>query len=113
MRKIQHCLFRLFRVVFQQNEFKIEFENMEIVEMNTCLSTFYTTARRKHSSYYKKSSPKSIRAASDRHLRSPPHNKNFSICNPVTFQEANKTLYFYLKLLIATGKLLGQFTKVR
>ena len=45
---------------------------MEIVEMNMCLSKFFTTARRKDGSYYKKSSLMSIRAALDRHLRSPP-----------------------------------------
>ena len=57
MHKIQQCLFRLFiEWFFQQNEFKTQFENMEIVEMNMCLSKFYTTARRKDGSYYKKSS---------------------------------------------------------
>ena len=75
------------------------------------LSKFYTTARRKDGSYYKKSSLMSIRTALDRRLRSPPHNKNFSICDPVTFQEANKTLHSYLKHLIATGKIAGTVHK--
>ena len=66
---------------------------METVEMNMCLSKFYTTARRNDGSYYKKSSLMSIRAALDRHLQSPPPNKNFSICDPVTFQEVNKTAF--------------------
>ena len=84
---------------------------MEIVEMNMCLSKFYTTARRKDCSYYKKSSLMSIRAALDRHLRSPPHNKKFSMCDSVTFQEANKTLHSYLKHLMATGKIAGTVHK--
>ena len=101
----------IYRVVFQQNEFKTEFENMEIVEMNMCLSKFYTTARRKDGSYYKKSSLMSIRAALDRHLRSPPHNTKFSICDSVTFQEANKTLHSYLKNLMTTAKIAGTVHK--
>ena len=84
---------------------------METVEMNMCLSKFYTTARRNDGSYYKKSSLMSIRAALDRHLKSPPRNKNFSICDPVTFQEANKTVHSYLKHLIATGKIAGTVHK--
>ena len=101
----------LFEWFFQQNEFKTEFENMEIVEINMCLSKFYTTVRRKDGSYYKKSSLMSIRAALDRHLRSPPHNKKFSICDSVTFQEANKTLHSYLKHLMTTAKIAGTVHK--
>ena len=96
---------------FQQNEPKTEFENMEIVEMNMCLSKFYTTARRKDGSYYKKSSLMSIRAALDWYLRSPPHNKKFSICDSLTFQEANKTLHSYLKHLMTTRKIAGTVHK--
>ena len=84
---------------------------MEIVEMNICLSIFYTIASRKDGSYYKKSSLMSIRAALDRHLRSPPHNKKFSICDSVTFQEANITLHSYLKHLMTTGKIAGTVHK--
>ena len=84
---------------------------MEIVEMNMCLSKFYTTARRKDGSYYKKSSLMSIRAALDRHLHLPPHNKKFSICDSLTFQEANKTLHSYLKHVVTTGKIAGTVHK--
>ena len=84
---------------------------MEIDEMNQCLSKFYTSARKTDGSYYKKSSLMSLRAALDRYLRSPPYNKKFSICDPVTFQEANKTLHSYLKHLISTGKIAGTVHK--
>ena len=40
----------------QQNQFTTEFENMEVNEMNKCLSKFYVFARRKDSSFYKKTS---------------------------------------------------------
>ena len=80
--------------------------------MNQCLSKFYTSARKTNGSYYKKSSLMSLRAALDRYLRSPPYNKKFSICDLVTFQEANKTLHSYLKHLnISTGKIAGTVHK--
>ena len=53
----------------------------------------------------------SIRAALDRHLRSPPHSKKFSICDSVTFQGGNKTLHSYLKHLMTTGKIAGTVHK--
>jgi hypothetical protein len=79
--------------------------------MNQCLSKFYTSAREIDGCYYKKSTLMSLRAALDRHLLSPPHNKKFSICDPVTFQEANKTLHSYLKHLIGSGKIAGTVHK--
>ena len=78
---------------------------MEVGEMNKCLSKFYVSARKKDGSHYKKASLMSIRAALDRHLRSAPHNKKFSICDAVMFHEANKTLHAYLKHLISSGKI--------
>ena len=45
--------------------------------MNKCLSTFYVSVRRKDGSFYKKTSLLSLRTALDRHLKSPPHNKNY------------------------------------
>ena len=79
--------------------------------MNKCLSKFYVSARKKDGSHYKKASLMSIRAALDRHLRSAPHNKKYSICDAVIFHEANKTLHAYLKHLIGTGKIAGTVHK--
>ena len=53
----------------------------------------------------KKSSLLSVRAALDRHLRLPPHDKKFSVWDLVTFQEANKILHSCLKHLMTTGKI--------
>ena len=78
---------------------------MSIEELNKCLSKFYVSARKKDGSYYKKSSLLSIRAAIDRYLKSPPHNKNFSICDQRLFNEANSTLNAYLKHLTNTGSI--------
>ena len=84
---------------------------MEIDDLNQCLSKFYMSARKKDGSYYKKATLMSLRAALDRHLRSPPYNKKFSICDPVVFQEANKTLHSYLKHLMGTVKIAGTVHK--
>ena len=78
---------------------------MEVEEMNNCLSKFYLSSRRQDGSYYKKTSLLSIRAALDRHLRSPPFNKKVSICDTVQFNEANKALNSYLKHLASSGKI--------
>ena len=53
------------------------------------------------------SSTKSIRAAIDRFLRSPPHNKPFSIISDPAFTEANKVLDAFVKDLRKTGKIAG------
>ena len=76
-------------------------------ELNVCLKCFYTSARKKDGTYYKSSSTKSIRAAIDRFLRSPPHNKPFSIISDPAFTEANKVLDAFVKDLRKTGKIAG------
>ncbi|XP_068704068.1 uncharacterized protein KIAA1958-like [Montipora foliosa] len=97
---------KLFKEWFKhQSEFTTEFENMKVTELNKCLSKFYVSARKGDGSYYKKSSLLSIRAAIDRHLKSPPYNKQFSICSNTEFHEANKTLNAYLKHLSSSGKI--------
>ena len=61
----------------QHNEFKTEFESMEVNEKNKCLSKFYVLVRRKDGSFHNlNNSLLSVRAALDHHLKSPPHNKN-------------------------------------
>ena len=79
--------------------------------MNKCLSKFYVSVRRKDGSFYKRTSLLSVRAALDRHLKSPPHNKTFSICDNHLFSEANKTLNSYLKQLVNEGKIAGTVHK--
>ncbi|KAJ7394915.1 hypothetical protein OS493_000752 [Desmophyllum pertusum] len=54
-------------------------EEMSKQVLNDCLKSFYTSARKQDGSYYKTSSMKSICAAIDRFLHSPPHCKQFSI----------------------------------
>jgi len=76
-------------------------------ELNVCLKCFYTSARKKDGTYYKSSSTKSIRAAIDRFLRSPPHNKPYPIISDPAFTEANKVLDAFVKDLRKMRKIAG------
>jgi len=76
-------------------------------ELNDCLKFFYTSARKQDGSYYKKSSMKSICAAIDRFLCSPPCCKKFSIIGVPAFTEANQVLDAFMKDLRKTGKIAG------
>ena len=67
-------------IVLEEKKFSKSTEEMSKQELNDCLKSFYTSARKQDGSYYKTSSMKSIRAALDRFLRSPPHlNGNFRL----------------------------------
>ena len=62
------------------NKFSVTLiEEMNKEELNACLKSFYTSARKQDGQFYKSSSLKAIRAAIDRYLRMPPHSKQFSI----------------------------------
>jgi hypothetical protein len=80
---------------------------MSEVELNACLKVFYTSARQNNGSYYKRTTMKTIRAAIDRFLRSPPNNKGYSIIADPTFSEANRVLDAFVKDLRKTGKIAG------
>ena len=76
-------------------------------ELNACLKSFYTSARKEDDQFYKSSSLKAIRAAIDRYLRMPPHSKQFSIVADPAFTEANKILDAFVKELRKLGKISG------
>ena len=61
---------------------------MEVDELNKFLANIYVSVRKTDGSYYKKTSLLSIRAALDRHLKAPPNNKKFSICDNNMFSHA-------------------------
>ena len=76
-------------------------------ELNKCLQKFYVSVRKKDGSFYNRKSLTSIRAAIDRHLRSPPISKPFSIVSDSQFKEANNTLSNFLKNLSKNGEISG------
>ena len=82
-------------------------EDMNKEELNACLKSFYTSARKHDGQFYKSSSLKAIRAAVDRYLRMPPHSKQFSIIADPAFTGANKILDVLLKELRKSGKISG------
>ena len=90
------------------NKFSVTLiEEMNKEELNACLKSFYTSARKQDGKFYKSSSLKAIRAAIDRHLRMPPHSKQFSIVVDPAFTEANKILDAFVKDLRKSGKISG------
>ena len=80
-------------MISQTNEFKTEFEGMEVNKMDKCLYKFYVSVRRKYDSFYNLKTSLSVRAAVDHHPISSPHNKRLSTATTVyLFSEANKRL---------------------
>ena len=78
---------------------------MSPIQLNKCLQKFYFSARKRDGSYYNKKSLIAIRAALDRHLKSPPFLKPFSIVGDSHFNEANKSLSTFLKNLRKRGQI--------
>ena len=70
----------------QQEEFNSTIEEMTPQQLNNkCLQKFYLLARRRDGTFYNKKSLTAIRAALDRHLRSPPLNKLFFHYRPAIY----------------------------
>ena len=88
-----------------QREFTTPFEEMSPSELNKCLQKFYLSARKRDGSFYNKKSLTAIRAALDRHLRSPPFSKPFSIIGDSQFNDANISLSNFLKTLSRSGQI--------
>ena len=83
---------------------------MSKAELNNCLNQFYTSARQKDGSYYKKTTMKAIRAAIERFLKKK-CKKGFSIVGDPTFAEANAVLDAFVKDLRKSGKIAGTVHK--
>ena len=84
-------------------EFSSQYEGMDPAELNKCLQQFYISARKKDGSYYNKKWLTAIRAVLDRHFRSQPHYKPFSIIGDSQSHEANQTLSSFVKNLGKAG----------
>ena len=95
----------LFVVVVVVGTFSKPIDEISKEDLNSCLKNFHTPEREKDGSFYKSTSMKSIRAAIDRFLQSPPQNKTFSIIADAAFTEANKVLDAFVEDLQKTEKL--------
>ena len=70
------------------------------------LTKVYLSTRKRDGTYYNKKSLTAIRAAIDRHLRSSPISKPFSmIIGSPEFQESNQTLNCFVKTLSKKGEI--------
>ena len=84
MKTMKHLMFSAW---FQQpDEFNSAIEEMTPQQRNKCLQKFCLSARRRDGTFYNEKSLTAIRAALDRHLKSPPLNKPFSIIGPLFIQ---------------------------
>ena len=72
---IVYLIFREWLAGSCGTKFSKPIEEMSKKRSDICLTCFYTFVRKKDGTYYKSSSMKSIRAATDLFLPSPPHNK--------------------------------------
>ena len=83
----------------QQEEFKSTIEEMTPQQLIKCLQKFYLSARRREGTFHNKTSLTAIRAALDRHLRSLPLKKPFSIIGDSLFT-IYSTCVVYTKTII-------------
>ena len=82
----------------QQEEYNSTIEEMTPQQLNKCLQNVYLSARRRNGTFYNKKSLTAIRAALDRHLRSPPLNKPFFNIGPLFIQ----LVWYILKQLFTS-----------
>lgn len=94
-----------FRIYLAEKELNTYFEELEAVELNTILKTFYFDARTVTGELYKASSLENLRHSLNRHLKSPPHCRlDIDIIKDPRFDEANQSYKSAMKELKARGK---------
>lgn len=70
-----------------------------------CLQKFHLSARKRDGSFYNRKSLIAVRAALDRHLKSPSFPKPLSTAEDSHFNDADKSLSNFLKIFGKSGKL--------
>ena len=88
-----------------QEDFTTPLEEMLKEQLNKCLKKFNLLARKRDGGFCNKKSLAAIRATLDRHLRSPPWCKPFSIVGGNQFNESNKSFSKLLKTLSKSGQM--------
>ena len=81
----------------------VRFEELEAVALGFKLKKFYAEACSKDGERYSKSSLFNIRCGLNRHLTSPPYNKQFNLMKDVVFQLANQVVTGLIKELRRDG----------
>ena len=79
------------------------FESLETTDLASLLHSFYAEVRDKAGKRYGQSTYRGIRAALNRHLRMPPHNRMLDIVQDKEFTSANYVFDGYVKANIKEG----------
>ena len=87
----------------RENRDDVRFEELEAVALSLKLKKFYAEACSKDGEHYSKSSLINIRSGLNRHLTSPPYNKQFNLMKDVVFQSANQVVTGLIKELRRDG----------
>ena len=80
----------LFKKWLTENYGNDDFEQLTEENLNTLLTQFYAEVRSEKGEYLSKSTLVTIRSGIQRHLDSPPFNRNFGICSNPAFAYSNK-----------------------
>ena len=80
----------LFKKWLEENYGNGDFEQLNEENLNTLLAQFYAEVRSEKGDFLSKSTLVTIRSGIQRHLDSPPYNKNFGICSNPAFAYSNK-----------------------
>ena len=81
-----------------------QIESLNGEELGELLCDFYANVRSKDGEIYKKSSMLAIRSGLNRHLKTPPHSKQFDIITDPAFVSANNVFKAMLKKIQSEGK---------
>lgn len=80
------------------------FELVPVTELNDILREFYYTIRNHDGNTYSVASYKSMRAGLNRHLKTPPYNRQICLMKDKEFASANMVFVSVLKMLRVQGK---------
>lgn len=81
----------------------VDFETLSEEDLAQTLSVFYPSARTRDGEQYLKSSLMCIRAAIQRHLQGPPHNRNINLVGGSAFSQANSIIKGTIKEMRKEG----------
>ena len=93
----------LFRAYLKEIGRPIDFETYSVAALNDTLKSFYMDARKTDGHYYKTSSMENHRHGLNRHLNTPPYERNIDIIKDERFREANASFSAMLALLKREG----------
>ncbi|XP_046559097.1 uncharacterized protein LOC124268121 [Haliotis rubra] len=94
---------KLFREWLQERGYPSDFENFDAQALNTYLRSFYAEVRNGRGEMYSKSTFVGLRAAINRHLRSPPYERDINIMNDKDFHTTNNVFISMVRKMKKEG----------